>query len=143
VIGDQGHHVIGVGWGVFAGNALGLALLGLALRLDARCFFARRPLLLFSGPALGCDPLFFQALGFGRSGFLLLADGFLLDAQLGGLAQSARDLAYRLYSICERRGWSQEAQVYNSLVAAWPTLKELEKAREAQRSLESFSSEKA
>ncbi|HPC90513.1 MAG TPA: hypothetical protein PKY93_09355 [Methanothrix sp.] len=66
-----------------------------------------------------------------------------LQQQLGGLAQSARDLAYRLYSICERRGWSQEAQVYNSLVAAWPTLKELEKAREAQRSLESFSSEKA
>jgi len=66
-----------------------------------------------------------------------------LQQQLGGLAQSARDLAYRLYSICERHGWSQEAQVYNSLVAAWPTLKELEKAREAQRSLESFSSEKA
>jgi len=66
-----------------------------------------------------------------------------LQRELGGLAQSARDLAYRLYSICERRGWSQEAQVYNSLVAAWPTLKELEKAREAQRSLESFSSENA
>ncbi len=60
-----------------------------------------------------------------------------LQQQLGGLAQSARDLAYRLYSICERRGWSQEAQVYNSLVAAWPRLKELsaKKERPADRKL--------
>ncbi len=48
-----------------------------------------------------------------------------LQQQLGGLAQSARDLAYRLYSICERQGWSQEALAYNSLVTAWPRLQEL------------------
>jgi len=48
-----------------------------------------------------------------------------LQQQLGGLAQSARDLVYRLYSICERQGWSQEALAYNSLVTAWPRLQEL------------------
>lgn len=48
-----------------------------------------------------------------------------LQQQLGGLAQSARDLAYRLYSICERQGWSQEALAYNSLVTTWPRLQEL------------------
>lgn len=48
-----------------------------------------------------------------------------LQQKLGGLAQSARDLAYRLYSICERQGWSQEAQAYNSLVTVWPRLQEL------------------
>ena len=29
------------------------------------------------------------------------------------------DLAYRLYNICERRGWSQEALYYNMLVTSW------------------------
>ena len=48
-----------------------------------------------------------------------------LQQQLGGLAQSARELAYRLYSICERQGWRQEALAYNSLVTAWPRLQEL------------------
>ena len=61
-----------------------------------------------------------------------------LQQQLGGLAQSARDLAYRLYSICERQGWSQEALAYNSLVTVWPRLMELGRKEEAQRSLESF-----
>ena len=42
-----------------------------------------------------------------------------LMAQLGDLADSARQLAYRLYGICERKGWSAEGQVYNALVASW------------------------
>lgn len=42
-----------------------------------------------------------------------------LMAQLGDLADSARQLAYRLYGICERKGWSTEGQVYNALVASW------------------------
>ncbi|MDV6373668.1 DUF1156 domain-containing protein [Deinococcus arenicola] len=43
----------------------------------------------------------------------------VLMAQLGELADSARQLAYRLYGICERKGWSAEGQVYNALVASW------------------------
>ena len=33
----------------------------------------------------------------------------LLARQVGALGETARDLAYRLYSICERKKWSQEA----------------------------------
>ncbi|MBU2547025.1 MAG: hypothetical protein KKB20_01320 [Proteobacteria bacterium] len=43
--------------------------------------------------------------------------------QLGGdYGDKARDLAYRLFSICERKKWAQEALAYNSLVIAWPEL---------------------
>ncbi len=42
-----------------------------------------------------------------------------MTKRLGGLADSARDLAYRLYSICERKGWASEGYGYNALVASW------------------------
>jgi len=43
-----------------------------------------------------------------------------LAAQLGGgRSEDARALAYRLYAICERKGWSQEALAYNTIVASW------------------------
>lgn len=45
-----------------------------------------------------------------------------LLSKLGDDAEKARDLAYRLYQICERSKWSQEAQPYNALVVAWPNL---------------------
>jgi putative DNA methylase len=45
--------------------------------------------------------------------------------QLGGMGDTARDLAYRLYSICERKKWAEEALAYNSLVIAWPELAKL------------------
>jgi putative DNA methylase len=45
--------------------------------------------------------------------------------QVGGHGEAARDLAYRLYGICERKGWAQEALAYNSLVVAWPVLRDL------------------
>jgi len=52
-----------------------------------------------------------------------------LMERLGGVAESGRDLAYRLYSICERKGWTQEAVAYNSLVAVWPRLRDLRAER--------------
>ena len=45
--------------------------------------------------------------------------------QLGGMAETARDLAYRLYNICERKKWADEALAYNGLVIAWPELTRL------------------
>jgi putative DNA methylase len=48
-----------------------------------------------------------------------------LLTKLGSSAEPARDLAYRLYTVCERKGWAQDALGYNSLVVAWPRLKEL------------------
>lgn len=43
----------------------------------------------------------------------------LLLRKVGTKGEFARDLAYRLYTICERKGWAQEALAYNSLVLAW------------------------
>ncbi len=48
--------------------------------------------------------------------------------KLGGIGESARDLSYRLYNICERKKWAQEALAYNSLVIAWPELTKLARA---------------
>jgi putative DNA methylase len=48
-----------------------------------------------------------------------------LQQKLEGAAEIARDLAYRLYAICERKGWAQEAISYNGLVTAWPRLRDL------------------
>jgi putative DNA methylase len=42
--------------------------------------------------------------------------------RLGGLGETARELAYRLYTTSERKGWTQEALAYNSLVVAWPQI---------------------
>ncbi len=53
-----------------------------------------------------------------------------LLGQLGGLAETIRDLAYRLYTLCERKSWAQDALVYNMLVVAWPRLRELAARKE-------------
>jgi putative DNA methylase len=45
-----------------------------------------------------------------------------MQAKLGGLGEQARDLAYRLYQVAERKGWTDEARAYNALVVAWPDL---------------------
>jgi len=48
-----------------------------------------------------------------------------LLSQLGDKAEIARDLAYRLYNLCDRKGWTNEALAYNSLVIAWPEIQRL------------------
>lgn len=46
-----------------------------------------------------------------------------LLARVGaGMGEIARDLAYRLFSVSEKRGWSKEALPFNALVIAWPEL---------------------
>jgi putative DNA methylase len=51
--------------------------------------------------------------------------------KLGGTAETARDLAYRLYTLCERKKWADEALAYNGLVIAWPELVRLAHAEGA------------
>jgi putative DNA methylase len=46
------------------------------------------------------------------------AAGALL-ARMPARAEPMRALAYRLYTLCERKGWAEEARAYNELVAAW------------------------
>jgi putative DNA methylase len=34
-------------------------------------------------------------------------------------AEAARQLAYRLYTLCERKNWAEDARAYNELVTSW------------------------
>jgi putative DNA methylase len=34
-------------------------------------------------------------------------------------AEPVRALAYRLYTLCERKGWAEDARAYNELVTSW------------------------
>ena len=40
-------------------------------------------------------------------------------AALGGKAEAVRQLAYRLYTLCERLGQSEDARAYNELITSW------------------------
>ena len=46
------------------------------------------------------------------------AAGSLLAA-LGGKAEAVRQLAYRLYTLCERLGQAEDARAYNELITSW------------------------
>ena len=54
-----------------------------------------------------------------------------LATQLGAKAEAARELCYRLYTLCERKKRAMEALSYNSLVQSWPEITRL--AREEQK----------
>jgi putative DNA methylase len=60
---------------------------------------------------------------------ILDKEGELIGAQvvskLGGKGELGRDLAYRLYSLCDRLGWTQEAIAYNTLVTSWSEITRL------------------
>ncbi len=45
-----------------------------------------------------------------------------LVSKLGSKAEPARELAYRLYALCERKKRAAEALAYNGLVQSWPEL---------------------
>jgi len=49
------------------------------------------------------------------------AAGALL-ARMPARAEPIRALAYRLYTLCERKGWAEEARAYNELVNAWSAI---------------------
>ena len=51
---------------------------------------------------------------------------------LGSKADAARELCYRLYSICERKKRASEALLYNGLVQSWPEVA-LQSRREASK----------
>jgi putative DNA methylase len=39
-------------------------------------------------------------------------------------AEPIRQLAYRLYTLCERKGWAEEARAYNELIVSWHAIVE-------------------
>jgi putative DNA methylase len=52
-----------------------------------------------------------------------------LVVKLGSKAETARELCYRLYTLCERKKRANEAMAYNGLVQSWPEITRL--ARES------------
>ena len=42
-----------------------------------------------------------------------------LLAGMPARADPVRNLAYRLYTLCERKGWAEEAKGYNELITSW------------------------
>jgi putative DNA methylase len=40
-------------------------------------------------------------------------------AAVASKAEAARQLAYRLYTLCERKNWSEDARAYNEVVTGW------------------------
>lgn len=50
----------------------------------------------------------------------------------GSNAENAKALAYRLYTICERKNWAQEGYAYNNLVVAWPDIQSMAAAIQAE-----------
>lgn len=58
----------------------------------------------------------------------------LMNKMKPEVAGEARNLAYRLYSICERKGWADHARDYNTLVIQWPAI--AERAAEIRKDVE-------
>ncbi|MCU1329938.1 MAG: hypothetical protein JWN34_5308 [Bryobacterales bacterium] len=73
-----------------------------------------------------------RALGIGESSAAEIV------AQLGARAETGRELAYRLYTICERKKRAQEAIAYNSLVQSWPEILRLAREKPAARQSDLF-----
>ena len=46
----------------------------------------------------------------------------ILANMFGSNGERAKDLAYRLYTIAERKNWANEAYAYNALVVSWPDI---------------------
>jgi len=42
-----------------------------------------------------------------------------LLAAVYGKSEAIRQLAYRLHTLCERQGWSEDARAYNELITSW------------------------
>ena len=45
-----------------------------------------------------------------------------LLAGLQTRAEGMRTLAYRLYTLCERQSWAEDARAYNTIITAWPAI---------------------
>ena len=54
--------------------------------------------------------------------------------------ENARALAYRLFAICERKGWAQEAIAYNTLITSWTHIQEARTNHEVQEAQQEFRS---
>ena len=60
-------------------------------------------------------------------------DAAEVAAGLGGTADTARELCYRLYTLCERKKRAAEALSYNGLVQSWPEISRLARSAPAEQ----------
>jgi len=54
-----------------------------------------------------------------RNGGETEAGRLLSQPSVQARAEAARQLAYRLYTMCERKGWAEDARAYNEIVTSW------------------------
>ncbi len=54
-----------------------------------------------------------------RQGGESAAGQLLAQPNVQSRAETARQLAYRLYTLCERKGWAEDARAYNELITSW------------------------
>lgn len=69
-----------------------------------------------------------------------ISAGALL-AKMPDSSASIRQLAYRLYTLCERKGWAEDARPYNELITSWGAVEEVTPASiesKPQKKLDSF-----
>ena len=52
------------------------------------------------------------------------SDAGVLLARMPEKQDAIRQLAYRLFTICERQKWVEEARSYNDLITSWPAIVE-------------------
>jgi len=43
-------------------------------------------------------------------------------ASVQAKAEATRQLAYRLYTLCERAGWTEDARAYNEIITSWSAI---------------------
>ena len=48
----------------------------------------------------------------------------MLSGCLGNCSENAKALAYRLFTIADRKVWSSESLAYNTLVISWPEIQD-------------------
>ncbi len=53
-------------------------------------------------------------------------------------SESVRQLAYRLYTLCERQGWAEDARAYNELITSWTGIETAANAAPSQKQLSVF-----
>ena len=47
-----------------------------------------------------------------------------LLAHMLNKTEAIRSLSYRLYTLCERKGWAEDARAYNELITSWPAIEQ-------------------
>lgn len=60
-------------------------------------------------------------------------------AAVAAKAEATRQLAYRLYTLCERAGWAEDARAYNDIITSWSAIESAAAAAPQARQNDLFS----